>query len=156
MKLKFSELIYVFDQPLIEAAHCDRINSMEWAMMLDHSSMSMKACIISQAMCLRPTATFSPTSLAIISTNTYLLLPPLLYCNPDTHTQQTKPKNLASRSNLSSSSTPPGTLPSKNLSLLSQQHVGTLVTNLASPKLLKRLSTSFMLELWPEPEPADY
>ena len=146
----------MFDQPLIKTAHYDWINSMEWAMVLDHSSMSMKACMISQAMCLRPMATFSPTSLAIVSTNTYLLLPPLLYCNPDTRAQQTKPKNLASRSNLSSSSTPPGTLPSKNLSLLSQQHVGTLVTNLASPKLLKHLSTSFMPELWPEPEPADY
>ncbi len=156
MKLKFSELIYVFDQPLIEAAHCDWINSMEWAMMLDHSSMSMKACIISQAMCLQPAATFSPMSLAIVSTNTYLPLPLLLYCNPDTCTQQTKPKNLASRSNPSLSFTLPGTLPSKNLSLLSQQHVSTLVTNLASPKSLKHLLTSFMPELWPEPKLADY
>ena len=46
-KLKFSELIYMFDQPLIETAHCDQINSMEWAMVLNHSSTSMKACMIS-------------------------------------------------------------------------------------------------------------
>jgi hypothetical protein len=38
---------------LIETAHCDQINSMECAMVLDSSSTSMKACMVSQAMCLQ-------------------------------------------------------------------------------------------------------